>query len=213
MPVWKKWTSEGAVWGIWRVSESQDKLRNFLKEALPYDAELAALKSPTRRMEYLAVRVLLKALTGQELQIAHYVSGQPYLVNDCRRISISHTKGYVAVGIHDHALPGIDIEQVSERVLKIVSRFIRPDEFVGKEQLDSQWQLYGALLHWSAKETLFKLLETSEVDFLAHLRVSPFLPQVCGRMAVREYRTVDKQSFTLSYFVSSDFVCVWGIKA
>ena len=152
MPLWKQWSAGGAVWGIWKVTESPSELRAMLVEQLPYETELGSLKSPSRKLEYLVVRVLLKALAGEEFDIAHLPSGQPYLKHDSRRITISHTKGYVAVGIHPSALPGIDIEQVAERVLKVTSRFIRSDEFPEKERLPAELQLKGALLHWSGKK-------------------------------------------------------------
>lgn len=212
MPIWKQWSSGGALWGIWEIAESAEELRSMLVGDLPYQIELETLKSPSRKLEYLAVRVLLKALTGEELAIAHLPSGQPYLVHDSRRISISHTKGYAAVGIHPSALPGIDIEQMAERVLKVTSRFIRPDEFLEREQLPAERQLEGALLHWSGKETLFKLLETDGVDFLTHLQILPFLPQASGMMYAREYRTGMNRNFDLSYLVTPDFVCTWGVK-
>lgn len=213
MPIWKQWSSEGALWGIWKITESPEELRAMLVSDLPYQTEMEALKSPSRKLEYLAVRVLLKVLVaGEELAIAHLPSGQPYLPGDFRRISISHTRGYAAVGIHSSALPGIDIEQVAERVLKVTSRFIRPDEFLEREDLSPERQLEGALLYWSGKETLFKLLETDEVDFLAHLQILPFLPQVSSTMHAREYRTGMNRSFDLSYLVTSDFVCTWGVK-
>lgn len=212
MPLWKQWSAGGAVWGIWKVTESPSELCAMLVEQLPYETELGSLKSPSRKLEYLVVRVLLKALAGEEFDIAHLPSGQPYLKHDSRRITISHTKGYVAVGIHPSALPGIDIEQVAERVLKVTSRFIRSDEFPEKEQLPAELQLKGALLHWSGKETLFKLLETDGVDFLSHLQIFPFVPQESGTMLAREYRTGTDQRFILSYLVTSDFVCTWGVK-
>ena len=50
-----------------------------------------------RRLEWLAVRVLLYTLSGEEKEIAYHPSGKPYLADDSASLSISHTKGYVAV--------------------------------------------------------------------------------------------------------------------
>lgn len=88
MPLWKQWSAGGAVWGIWKVTESPSELRAMLVEQLPYETELGSLKSPSRKLEYLVVRVLLKALAGEEFDIAHLPSGQPYLKHDSRRITI-----------------------------------------------------------------------------------------------------------------------------
>ena len=35
-------------------------------------------------------------------------------------------------------------------------------------------EVYALLLHWSAKEALFKLMGVEEVDFIRHLRIFPF---------------------------------------
>ena len=50
-----------------------------------------------RRLEWLAVRVLLYTLSGEEKEIAYHPSGKPYLADDSASLSISHTKGYVGV--------------------------------------------------------------------------------------------------------------------
>lgn len=121
MPLFRQWNTEGGgVWGIWKVTESFTELRDQLSAVLPYDEELQAMKSASRRMEYVAVRVLLKTLLGKEYSILHYPSGKPFLENETLRISISHTKGYVAVGVHARQEVGIDIEQRTEKFVRSV---------------------------------------------------------------------------------------------
>ena len=89
--------------------------------------EFERLKAPSRKLEYLAVRVLLKTMLGKEVRIGHEPSGKPFLTGGEYHVSISHTKGYVAVGLHESAQPGIDIEVYGERVRKVESRFITQD--------------------------------------------------------------------------------------
>ena len=69
MSLFKSWKSDGAVFAIWKVEETDGELRAMLGDSLPYDAELSALRAESRRTEYLAVRVLLKALCGEEKQV------------------------------------------------------------------------------------------------------------------------------------------------
>lgn len=121
-----------------------------------------------RKHEWLSVRVLLKALCGEEKEIAYYSSGRPYLKDGSRYISISHTRGYVAVALHSSCEVGMDIEQYGTRVRKVASRFIRSDEEPAMMEGD---EVYALLLHWSAKEALFKLMGVEEVDFIRHLRI------------------------------------------
>ena len=131
MPLLKKWNAEGGTVGIWKADESFDELLAMLQDTAVYRTELERLKADSRRMEYVAVRVLLKTLLGRELHIAHEPSGKPYLVEGGYRISISHTKGYVAVALHKSLCPGVDIEYFAERVKKVASRFVRKDELQG----------------------------------------------------------------------------------
>ena len=132
--------------------------------------EFERLKAPSRKLEYLAVRVLLKTMLGKEVRIGHEPSGKPFLTGGEYHVSISHTKGYVAVGLHESAQPGIDIEVYGERVRKVESRFIREDEMPERARMESREELYQLLLHWSAKETMYKVLDMAEVDFLQHLK-------------------------------------------
>lgn len=212
MPLFRQWNTEGGgVWGIWKVTESFTELRDQLSAVLPYDEELQAMKSASRCMEYVAVRVLLKTLLGKEYSILHYPSGKPFLENETLRISISHTKGYVAVGVHARQEVGIDIEQRTEKVCKVRSRFVREDEMQGEALVSEEERLSLLLLHWSAKETLYKLINSSEVDFLDHLRIRDFSLLSSGHFMAEEYRTVNRNQFSVSYWVHPDFVCTWSV--
>lgn len=203
MPLLQRWECGGGLFAIWQTSEPVDELRSMLTASLPYDRELAALKADSRKTEYLAVRVLLKAVCGEEKLVGHYPSGRPYLADRSFSLSISHTKGYVAVGLHPDKSVGIDIEYFSERVNKVASRFVREDE--------SASTVHERLLHWSAKETLYKLLDEPELDFKEHLRILPF--SVCpeGFMEAAESRTPARMTFRVCYRVHPDFVCTWCI--
>ena len=109
MPLLKTWTEENGRWGIWQVTETLEELCACLSDDVVWQ-ELERLKAPSRKMEYLAVRVLLKTMLGKEARIGHEPSGKPFLTEGEYHVSISHTKGYVAVGLHESAQPGIDIE-------------------------------------------------------------------------------------------------------
>ena len=211
MPLFNKWKDEGATWGIWHLTETSDVLRSCLTDESYDSIELAQFKCSSRQLEYLAVRVLVKCLTGQEHKIAHYPSGKPYLVDHSLSISISHTKGYVAVGLHPTKEVGIDIEQKSERVLKVLSRFVRPDELPGLQKLSHDSRLLDCLLVWSAKETMFKVLNASEVDFLDHLHVANFRLQTAGVFIGHEYKTHLRRTYAIHYQTHSDFVLTYLI--
>ena len=102
---------------------------------------------------------------------------------------------------------GIDIEQYGQRVKRVYDRFIRSDERVEPYQGDETWSM---LLHWSAKETIFKSMENADAD-LRKLCLSHFIPQSEGVFQVREYATERQQLFTVGYHICPDFVLTWTV--
>lgn len=210
MPLLKKWNDDGGVWAIWHVTESMEVLLACLSDTLVHE-ECERLKAPSRKMEFLAVRVLLKAVTGREMRVGHLPSGRPFLEGEPWRVSISHTKNYVAVGLHETAVPGIDVEQYAERVRKVESRFIRNDEMPERVNMKREEELYQLLLHWSAKETLFKVMGCKEVDFLRHLKVFPFKLASSGGIRGESYHPDQKSSYQIHYLIHPEFVCTYCV--
>ncbi len=112
--------------------------------------------SEKRLKEELCVYALLTAMTGNDhLVIGHEPSGKPQL--EGWSISISHTRGWVAIILSTGFQVGIDIEYTSDRVGKVVDRFIREDE--QRDTLSQQ------LINWSAKETVYKLFSEQKLDY------------------------------------------------
>lgn len=211
MPLFRRWNDLGGLWGIWRVTESMEELRARLDDSLFYDKELLELKSASRRMEYVAVRVLLKELLGREVRILHELSGKPFLEDRSCKITVSHTKGYVAIGLHASLELGMDIERRTEKVNKVRSRFVRDDEMLVDENISAADKLSLLLLHWSAKETLYKLINLQGVDFLKHMRIFNFSLLPAGSFRAEEYRTPQRYVFEVSYWIHPDFVCTWSV--
>lgn len=204
MSLFLQHTTSACRWGIWKTDESIDELLALLPHAEQYTADMRRFTAEHRRREWLAVRVLLCVLAGEEKKIAYTPSGKPFLVDETASISISHTRGYVAVllGPRNREV-GIDIEQYGERVRKVVPRFMREDEVPASFRDTDTWSL---LLHWSAKETMFKCMNTPEVDFRKHLRIFPFPIAEQGVFSAEEYRTAENRHFTIHYYLFPDFV-------
>ncbi len=195
-------------WGIWNVTETLDQLLELLPRPEVYRQQAMQFASSSRRLEWIAVRVLLFELLREEKEIAYYSNGRPYLVDGSLSISISHTRGFVSVivGKSDKEV-GIDIEQYSDRVRRVAHRFIREDEELS--DYDEADTTYSLLLHWSAKEVVFKCLNTIDVDFLQHIRILPFHVAHEGLLDAEEYRTPESLHFKIHYFLHSEFVLTW----
>ena len=144
----------------------------------------------------------LKELLGEEARVDYHSTGAPFLACVPLYISISHTKDYVAV-ILDKRPTGIDIEYRSDRILKIRSRFMNPEEEAG---IDLEHEVEHLLIHWCAKETLFKIIGQEGVDFQKHLHVNPFPYLSSGTFKGRETRTEACREYELAYQVTPDYV-------
>ena len=234
MPILRKWEYNGAVCGIWKVTETIDELRSLLTEK-SFTPEFFNYKSPSRQLEFLAVRVLIKELTGLENRILHFESGKPYIEGCKSRISISHTKGYVTVALHPDQEIGIDIEYRSDRVKKVVTRFIGDREMslidnklslIADEYEKEHAKVNIYLLFWSAKETMFKMLDSDGVDFIEHLHInSVLIPGLHSKNnvfseldasegeveALALKNSGNDKNMLIKFYVSQDFVCTYGV--
>lgn len=78
MPLYRTYSEGEFLLGIWKSDETTEQLLASLEHKDWYREKLAVL-SEKRKHEGLSVRVLLKALCGEEKEIAYYSSGRPYL--------------------------------------------------------------------------------------------------------------------------------------
>jgi phosphopantetheinyl transferase len=206
MPLFLKHTEP--LWGVWKIEESRDEmLSHFAQRAA--DLLPADMRAEKRQQEWLAVRLLLRDLLGEETRIAYRPNGAPFLPEKNLHISISHTRGYAAVILSEQAPVGIDIEYLSDRVLKVRSRFMRPEE---EAMIDAGHEVEHSLVCWCAKETLFKLIGRQEVDLREHIHIRPFpFTESSGSLTVGENRTPQAASYVLHYIVNKYFAMTWSL--
>ena len=191
------------------MDESSDELLAMLGPKAEYRFFLGQAKSESRRQEYLATRLLLKELIGEETVIDYRSTGAPFLPSLPIHISITHTKGYAAL-ILDTQPTGIDMEYRSNRVLKIRSRFMTPEEEAG---IDPTHEVEHLLLHWCAKETLFKRIDQEGVNIQTHLHVNAFPYSDHGYFTMRETRAETPQMYVLAYQVTPEYVLTWIVSS
>lgn len=194
-----------SLWYVCNIHESIDELLHKLDKKELYIPHLKKISSENRQKEWLTVRTLLKDILKEEKEICYTESGKPYLSDNSYQISISHTKGFVAIALHPSFNVGIDIEHISPRVRKIRNRFINNIE---ESNIDKSQEDIHLLLHWSAKETLFKILGEEGVDFKDDLHISGFTPvfNQLSMFSARETKTNKQQLFDIHYLVTSDYV-------
>lgn len=157
--------TENTHYAIWTLTESLEELLQLA--GAQYTKEINGIKREEGKKERLAARLLINHLCKETKTVAYEPTGQPYLIDRSFHISISHTKGYVAVAIHPTKTVGIDIEHRSKRVMKIQERFMLKEELTHAKT--SSNELAHTLLCWCAKEAAYKKLEISSTDFFEEL--------------------------------------------
>ena len=164
----------GVSLGLWQMDESPEQLFDLYPHLLPYRSSLDdKYKNDGRKLEFLAIRALMyemlrvngasKGLLSHAGDFNHNGQGKPLFRG--YHVSISHTKGYAALILSKKSEVAVDIEYMSDRVERIASKFLRKDERA--DSLDSK------LVHWCAKETVFKLFSEENLLF-EEMRVKPF---------------------------------------
>lgn len=208
MPLFQQYSDLSCRWAIWRIDESLDELLAQLPGRAEFEPSLAACGSVRRRLERTAVRVLLSRLLGGPVSVVYRSDGKPLLENHPETdLSISHTDGYAAVILGTPGLRvGIDIERYATRIRRLRSRIVSDSEQIVSWQGDDTWSL---LLHWSAKEVLFKCMGQREVDFLEHLHICPFHPDSKGCFSAWETRTGQNLHYDICYRLHPDYVLTW----
>ena len=199
---------EGGQLLVWRTVESPDVLLGELH--LPENlADYRALRSAKRQLEFLGVRVALKRLLGQEFHIFYETSGKPFLPDSCYKVSISHSREWVAVAIHPSISVGVDIECPTDKVLRVYHKFLHTAEL---DMLSDRVGILSLQVIWSGKEALYKIIGAEAVDFAAHMRMLPFALQEENDVTMehiptgRLYRAhyIQNDQYTLVYCLDRD---------
>lgn len=152
----KTYPFEGATLGLWHITETAEW---FTERLLLNDADRTAMQPlthPTKLLEFLASRYLLRVLIGtdDEHTMIKDEHGKPYLQQPNVHISISHCKGHAAAIISQRAAVGIDIEVVHPRVKKIVDKFLSDEELAHLGGHDAT--THNLTLAWAVKEAVYK---------------------------------------------------------
>jgi len=161
MPLIFKSELENSCLAVWQKEETPAHLLSMLSLSNDETAVYKRFTNERRQSEWLTTRVLLNLISDDNATISYDENNKPYLPNNDRFISISHSKNMVAVMLAT-ANVGIDIEQISQRTTKVRSKYLTGDELEWcKTDTDHT-------LVWTVKEAAYKLigsgLEHNEVE-------------------------------------------------
>ncbi len=147
-----------------KIPENIEQLLAFANKNDLHD--ISDVKSPSRKAEMLATRLLIRETFNNDTRLEHHADGSPFLTNvDCQ-ISISHCRGIVAIAYHPRLRIGIDIERWRNTLLRVKNKFLSADEM---EHYDTPDMLLTA---WTAKEAVYKAFGHEGLDFASDISLS-----------------------------------------
>ena len=151
---------------VWEINESINDLESRLVLSEDSLKLLNQKQSEIHKVQFLAVRHLIKYLSINPQNLKYDSLGKPFFENNFK-ISISHSGVYAAVIVSDTAV-GIDIEGINDRILKIKSKYLET-ELNYPLELNTE----TLLVYWNIKESVFKAVEKPGIDFKKNILVPP----------------------------------------
>jgi phosphopantetheinyl transferase len=205
--VWSKNLAEKGKIAIWEISESEEELYNMLQLDEKEQQHFQTL-SLARQKQWLGSRVLLRTLlqTEQPIELNIDEHRKPFLNNFPFEISISHANHMAAVIIYEGKKVGIDIEKISERILKIKNKFLSTEELKFISSTNELEQLHVC---WGAKESLFKLYGKGSLPFIEGIKINAFEYSKTGQVAASIAIPAYHANFNVQYLKYEDFMLTW----
>lgn len=157
---------------LWEHNQDKETLTAFARNFFPeISIHETAVRSDKRFVEQLSIRLMLCQLLGHDAELAYCETGRPLLTNRPWHLSISHTHRIFALSLSD-VRHGIDVEQWSDKALRVCSKFLKPAE----QPLQTQLSVLGspaqtATTLWSAKEAAYKFFDCPDTNLHDDIRL------------------------------------------
>ncbi|MDO4880149.1 MAG: 4'-phosphopantetheinyl transferase superfamily protein [Capnocytophaga sp.] len=203
MPFFDEIKYENITIFFWKIEESSEKLYKDITLSFKDLSIYQSIKIEKKRLEFLAIRYLLKKAKISSEYLFYNENGKPYLSNGFS-VSITHSFPFVALAIGNKEL-GIDIEKCTPRILKLTSRFT---DWQPLSSLDEELKILAFTQIWTIKEALFKVANATEVDFKNNLIINEFQPNSQQQTATIIYKNSKKEYNIYSHFLEN---FVWSL--
>jgi len=207
--IYREHFNDDVEFGIWEITEDYNQLRSTLILDEKDLETVESFKNHQRKLEWLSVRTLLKEMLGKDSKIVYGPERKPYLHNNLFNISISHSKNLTAILMSKKKRVGLDLEFMTNKILRIADKFLRPEEL---KQIDVNQELYHLYLHWCAKEALYKICDKVDINFVQNLTIESFKPKEIGLIAGIVNNSYMNERFILNYFTLKNYAIVWCYK-
>lgn len=125
---------------------------------------LHSFTAERRKVEFYYTRLLWKSFGFNEF-IRYTAEGSPLVSNG--QISISHSRHHIVIGRSVTHSIGIDIENYSEKVIRVCDKFMSEKEIERFGQGDKE----KLTTIWSIKEAVFKMRPKDHLNFKEQIEV------------------------------------------
>jgi len=205
MPLFKTIPVTNGLIGVWELNETSDKLLEVFSPEEIADPDFQKYTYEKRKVEWLASRLMLKQLIGADFKISYSETGKPILRhNKYKQLSISHSRNFAVIFVHESRDIGIDIESLTRNYKSIEKRYLSDAELLQVNQNPILQCLY-----WCAKEAIFKLVPDQGVEFREQILVSPFNPETENCFPATFISNNQQTEYQLHYIIFSDHGMVW----
>lgn len=218
---YRKELSNGQEIAVWEITESEEELQQACADVGHDIRSYMQITNKQRRMERMAVRLLLDVMQGPHIQLCHTENGRPFLstvlpfLEGCVEqvslpvVSIAHTKRFACLLTGPGKKAGIDIECLARNFEAVEKKALHSTEkaFLSSHKQERSRQL---AFIWCAKEAVFKYMSIQEVDFSLQMAVAPFVPHGVNPLYVT-YLEDGKRSMPLRlcHKELEDHIMVW----
>ena len=202
--------NDNSFWAAWKIEESATSL---IQECLLNDDDLIEwhkIHHPRKQVEWLSSRAaltsILRFLGTPLFRIRKDDKGKPYLQNSSYHISLANSYPYGVAILHRCQPVGIDIERPSDKLSRILHKFLNEREIATvRDRLTYQ------CAYWCVKETLYKLYGRKQLSLKDNIVVhSVHLDQSIWAHAT--IQQVNQQThYTLEGIIIDNFFVVYSV--
>lgn len=205
MPLFKTIPVAGGLIGVWEMTESSEELLRFFSSEETNNPDFQKYTSEKRKVEWLTSRIMLKQLIGPDFTISYAETGKPLLENNrYKHISISHSRDFVVVFVHENLEVGIDIESLTRNYHSVEKRYLSD-----LEQKQAAKNPEIQCVYWCAKEAIFKLVPDIGVEFREQINIFPFDVETDSGFVAKFISGERQTEYHLQFIIFSDHCLAW----
>ncbi|SDE03679.1 4'-phosphopantetheinyl transferase family protein [Riemerella columbipharyngis] len=167
MPLYKELSFGTTAILIWKHHKTDDI--PILEAVSLDDLDSKPIINPKKIIEKKMIKAMLQSVLPNH-QLKHYTDGSPFVEIPSTHISISHSYPFAVLAVSNKKI-GVDIEKISDRILKLKDKFLSPEE---KEWLSPKDDTEQLTEIWCIKESLYKIHPEKFWSLKKYYQVMPY---------------------------------------